>query len=166
MEEPGRLQSTGSQRVKHTERLHFHFHFQITGREHSSIHQQKIVLKIYWAWTHPSEQDPVSPSVLLSHQEAFISLLSFKSEDRQTENYHHRNLTNLHEPQPSLTHWNYEPYRVWPHKADGSWWRVLTVCGPLEKGMANHFSILALRTPWTICKGKMIGHWKMNSPDL
>ena len=30
---------------------------------------------------------------------------------------------------------------------DGSWWRVLTKCGPLEKGMANHFSILALGTP-------------------
>ena len=35
---------------------------------------------------------------------------------------------------------------------DGSWWRGLTECGPLEKGMANHFSILALRTPWTIWK--------------
>ena len=30
---------------------------------------------------------------------------------------------------------------------DGSWWRVLTKCGPLEKGMANHFSIFALRIP-------------------
>ena len=30
---------------------------------------------------------------------------------------------------------------------DGSWWRVLKKRGPLEKGMANHFSILALRTP-------------------
>ena len=29
----------------------------------------------------------------------------------------------------------------------GSWWRGLTECGPLEKGMANHFSILALRAP-------------------
>ena len=28
----------------------------------------------------------------------------------------------------------------------GSWWRDLTECGPLEKGMVNHFSILALRT--------------------
>ena len=28
----------------------------------------------------------------------------------------------------------------------GSWWRGLTECGPLEKGMENHFSILALRT--------------------
>ena len=26
-----------------------------------------------------------------------------------------------------------------------SWWRGLPKCGPLEKGMANHFSILALR---------------------
>ena len=30
--------------------------------------------------------------------------------------------------------------------------------------MANHFSILALRTPWTVLKGKMIGYWKRNSP--
>ena len=33
---------------------------------------------------------------------------------------------------------------VGPPKTDGSWWRVLTKCGPLEKGTANHFSILAL----------------------
>ena len=48
-----------------------------------------------------------------------------------------------HEPQPCLAHWNYEPCRVGPPKTDGSWWRVLTKCGPLEKGMANHFSTLA-----------------------
>ena len=33
-----------------------------------------------------------------------------------------------------------------------------------EKGMANHFSIPALRTPWTVRKGRKIGHWKGNSP--
>ena len=44
-------------------------------------------------------------------------------------------------------------------KTGGSWSRDLTECCPLEKGMANHFSILALRTPWTIWKGKMIGYW-------
>ena len=44
------------------------------------------------------------------------------------------------------------------HKTDGSWWRVLTKHGPLEKGMANHFRSLALRTPWTLWKGKMIRH--------
>jgi len=28
--------------------------------------------------------------------------------------------------------------------------KVLTKCGPLEKGMANYFSILASRTPGTV----------------
>ena len=32
-------------------------------------------------------------------------------------------------------------------KMGGSWWKGLTECGPLEKGIANHFSILASRTP-------------------
>ena len=40
---------------------------------------------------------------------------------------------------------------------------LFTSGGPLEKGMANHFSILALRTVWTVWKGKKIWHWKMNS---
>ena len=40
-----------------------------------------------------------------------------------------------------------EGYPLGPPKTGGSWWRGLTECGPLEKGMANHFSILALRTP-------------------
>ena len=35
---------------------------------------------------------------------------------------------------------------------DGSWWRVLTKRGPLEKGIAYHFSILALRTPMNSMK--------------
>ena len=38
---------------------------QTTGKEHSTAHQQKIGLKIYWAWPCPSEQGPVSPSVSL-----------------------------------------------------------------------------------------------------
>ena len=37
-------------------------------------------------------------------------------------------------------------------KTDGSWWRGLTECGPLEKGMANHFNILTLRTPMNSMK--------------
>ena len=45
---------------------------QITGREHSPTHQQKIGLKM----ALPITQDPVSPSVSLSYPEASISLLS------------------------------------------------------------------------------------------
>ena len=33
-------------------------------------------------------------------------------------------------------------------------------------GTGSSFSILALRTPWTVWKGKKIWHWKMNSPGL
>ena len=37
-------------------------------------------------------------------------------------------------------------------KTGGSWWRDLTECGPQEKGMANHFRFLALRTPMNSMK--------------
>ena len=67
---------------------------QTTRREHSPTYQQKIRLKIYWAWPCLSEQDPVSPSVSLSHQEPSISRLSFSIEGRQNENHIHRKLTN------------------------------------------------------------------------
>ena len=56
------------------------------------------------------------------------------------------------------------------HPATWSGWRAcpasqgLTKRGPLEKGMANPFSILALRTPWTVWKVKKIWHWKMSPP--
>ena len=36
----------------------------------------------------------------------------------------------------------------------GLFLQPLTKCDPLENRMANHFSILALRTPWTVWKGK------------
>ena len=35
---------------------------------------------------------------------------------------------------------------------DKSWWSVQTKRGPLEKGMANHFSILVLKKPMNIMK--------------
>ena len=39
-----------------------------------------------------------------------------------------------------------------PLKMGGSWWRGLTECGPLEKGMANHFNIL--ENPMNSMKGQ------------
>ena len=67
-----------------------------------------------------------------------------------------------HGSQSCLT-WNYEPCHVGPPKMGGSWWTVLTKCDPLEKGMANHLSILALRTPWTVWKGKN-EKWSLEQP--
>ena len=65
---------------------------QATGREHNPTNQQNIGLKIYWTWPRPSEQEPIFPSVGLSHQKASISLiLIHQRADRMkttiTENY-------------------------------------------------------------------------------
>jgi len=57
-----------------------------------------------------------------------------------------------------LIQWNYEPWHVGPPKTARLWWRVLTKHGLLQEVMANHFSILPLRTPWTVWKGKEIRH--------
>ena len=50
---------------------------------------------IYWAWPCPSEQDLLSPSVSLSHQETSISLLFFSIRGKTEWKPHHRKLTNL-----------------------------------------------------------------------
>ena len=63
---------------------------------------------------------------------------------------------------PVLTVASWSAYRFL--KRQVRWSGILTKCGPLVKGVANHLNILALRTPWTVWKGKMIGHWKRNSP--
>ena len=84
---------------------------------------------------------------------------------RRNENHNHRKQTKLITWTTALSN----SMKLWachvrPPKMDGSWWRVVTKCSPLEKGMAKHFSILSFRTPWTVWKSKKIGHWKMNSP--
>ena len=131
---------------------------QITGREHSPTHQQKIGLKIYWIWPCPSEQDPVSFSISLSHQEASISLLSLSIRGQTEWKPQSQKLIKLITWTTAL----FNSVKLWalPCRAtqmDGSL-RVLTKCDPLEKGMANGFSILALRTPWTGWKGKNKWH--------
>ena len=97
-----------------------------------------------------------------SFQESFILL---HQRAGRLKNHNHRKLTNLITWTTALSN----SMKLWampfgPPKMDGSWWRVLTKHGPLEKGMADYFSILALRTPWTVWKGKKRVHWKMNSP--
>ena len=117
-------------------------------------------------WTQPKNETLRKwREIILRHktqaaQTAQIPQEKLPSEGRQTENHNHRKLTSLMKwTTACLTQWNYEPCPVGPPKIDGSWWRILTKCGPLEKGMASHFSILALKTPWTAWKGKKIGHW-------
>ena len=45
-----------------------------------------------------------------------------------------------------IIQWSYEPCCEGPQMTDGSWWRILTKCGPLEEWKANYASILAVRT--------------------
>ena len=106
----------------------------------------------------PIRTRPSFPSVSLSHQEASpkpLNLIHQKADRMKTTIT--ENWPNWSQgPQPCLTQWHYEPCCVGPPKTDGSWWRVLTKHGPLEKEMANHFSILALRIPRTVWKGKIV----------
>ena len=89
----------------------------------------------------------------------------YLSENRHNANDNHRKLIKLITwITACLTQWNYEPCLVGLPKIDGPWWRVLTKCGPLEERMAHHSSILAMRIPWTIWKGKKTWHQKMSPP--
>ena len=56
--------------------------------------------------------------------------------------------------QPRQTQWNYKPCSVESNKMEGLQWRVPTKHGPVEKGMANHFTMLALRMP-----SVQFSHW-------
>ena len=138
---------------------------QTTRRDHSSSHQQKIELNIYWAWPRPSEQMfPQSVSPIRKLPKASYPYLS---EGRQNENHSHRELIKLITWTTTLC--NSMKLQAKPCRAiqDGCVMvEILTKRGPLEKGMANHFNILALRTLWTVWKGEKIWHWKMNSPGL
>ena len=111
----------------------------------------------------------IRPSIPLSQfipSGSFIKpLFLLHQRAERMKKHSHRKLTNLISWTIALS----ESVKLWAMQSRAtqegwSWWRVLTKCGPLEKGMTNHFSILALRTPWTVWKGKNIGHWKMNCP--
>ena len=138
---------------------------QVTGREHNPTQQQKIGLKIHWAWPRPSEQDPVSPSVRLSHQEASISLLFFSSRGRQNENHSHRKLTNLITWTTALSN----SMKLWAmvcRTTQDGWVMVESSVKTWSTGGGNSklFQNSCLRIPWTVWKDKRIGHWKMKSP--
>ena len=137
---------------------------QTTGREHRPTHQQKIGLKLYWAWTRPSEQDPGSPQSVSPIRKLPQASYPSPSEDRQTENHNHRKLTNLITwATTCLTQWNYEPCCVGPPKMDGSWWEVLTklesevkvtqscptLCDPMDSTV--HGILQARILEWVAC---------------
>ena len=105
----------------------------------------------------------VSTSVCLSHQEASISLLSFSI--RKTENHSYRKLTSLITWTTAFSN----SMKLWAMPCRATQDRRVMVessekMWPTGEGNGKPLCILALRTPWTVWKGKKIGHWKMNSP--
>ena len=111
---------------------------QTTGRELSPTHQQEI--------GHPLEQDPDPPQPVSPIGKPLQASYHYPSEDKQNGNHNYRKLTKMITCITALSNSrNYEPCLLGSLKMDGSWGRVLTKHGPLEKGMSNHFSILGLR---------------------
>ena len=81
--------------------------------------------------------------------------ISRKSPSQSTASWWCRNLSN------SMKRWA-TPCR--PPRMARSQGRALTKRGPLGEGMASHASIPALRTPWTVRKGKKTWQRKMSPP--
>ena len=88
-------------------------------------------------YTRQGERNPSKMvSVARGHQR--VDTLKPYSQKSSQSNHTDQSLVYLNETKPC---------RVGPPKTDGSWRRGLAECGPREKGMGNHFSIFALRTP-------------------
>ena len=103
----------------------------------------------------PPEQDSVSPQPIPPIKKLAQASYPHPLEGRQKITITRKLSKLITWTTAWLTQWDYEPCQVGPPKTDRSWWRVLTKHGLLVNGMANHFSILALRTPWTVWKGNV-----------
>ena len=56
---------------------------------------------------------------------------------------------------------------IGPPKMDGSWWRVLTKCGSLEKGMAKPLQYSCLKNPTNSMTWQKGGtHQTLNLPAI
>ena len=56
--------------------------------------------------------------------------------------YSHLEKHYIPSSKPCVTQWIYEPCPAGPPERDRSWWRILTKCGPLEKGKPLQHSCL------------------------
>ena len=119
------------------------------------LHQMAKVLEFQLQHQScPPEQDPVFPAASPSHQEACTSMLSSATKGRTEWKLRSQKLTKMITWIKALSNsmklWAMpcaatRDRRVIVDSSDKTW--------SLEKGMANHFSILALRTPWTVWQG-------------
>ena len=114
--------------------------------------KEEIGLKIYWARPCPSEQDPVSPSVSLSHQEASISLLSFSIRGH-TDRKPPSQKTN----QSDLALSNSIKLWAMPCRATQDRWVMVESSDNMwstGEGNGKPRQYSCLENPWTVWKGK------------
>ena len=110
----------------------------------------------------PIRTRPVSPTVS-PIRKLPQACYPYPSEGRQNENHNHRKLTKMITWTTALSN----SLKLWamPCRATQDRWSIVEGSDktwPLEKGMANNFSILELRIPWAVWKGKKIWNWKIN----
>ena len=105
------------------------------------------VPKLYLTLCDPMDYSPSGPYIHGISQASILEwvVISFSRESSQRKDQIHVSCIGRR----VLHHWT-----TWEAKS-----LISTVLL-----MASHFSILALRTPWTVGKGKKIAHWKMNCP--
>ena len=136
-----------------------------TQREHNAAHQHKIRLKIYWAWPRPSEQDPVSPTVSLSHQEVSISLLSifirrqtqWKPQSQKIKQVI-KWITVLSNSKKlwAMSCRATQDGQVMVESSDKTW--------PMGEGNGKPLQYSCLENPMNSMKRQIVWQWKMNSP--
>ena len=90
----------------------------------------------------PHAQAKRNPSKMVSVARGHQRADTLKPYSQETSQSNHTRTTALSNSM-KLSHTKWDNSRLMGHGGDV----VLTECGPLEKGMANYFSILALRTP-------------------
>ena len=139
---------------------------QVNNREGAQPHppKRKLYYKIYGAYPCPSEQDPVSLSVSLSHQEASIGLLSSTKE--QTDWKPHSQKTKQSDDMDHSLVLDQGNSAMLCRATQDGWIMVESSDKTWSTGEGNGkpLQILAVRTIWTVWIGKKIGHWKMKSP--
>ena len=88
----------------------------------------------------PHAQGKRNPSKMVDVARGHQRVDTLKPYSQKTSQSNHTSSTALSN--------SVKPSHAYGATQDGrSWWRGLIERGPLEKGMASHFSILALRTP-------------------
>ena len=136
--------------------------------------KRKICLQMKEMWIQSLDQEDLREEEIATHSNSLVWAIPWTEEHGglhfSSVQFSHSVMSNSLQPHglqharlpcPSPTP------RVYPNSCPLSWWCHPTIsssvvpfsshlqskCGWLEKGMANHFSILALRTPWTVWKG-------------